>query len=195
MKLSFNYDKRNQKFQTSSGYRSFYSVDLPFLSDTYTLKNYYSNAYYFNLFEKNISSISFYLESANSLKDKDIKLSERIKIPSKRLRGFENGRVGPKDGADYIGGNYAYSINFSSNIPKLFEDSQNLDFLFFTDIADLWGVDYDSSLNDNEIRSSIGLGLDWFSPIGPMNFSIAQPITKADSDKTESFRFNLGTTF
>ena len=195
LKLSFNYDKRNQKFQTTSGFRSFYSLDLPFISDTFTLKNYYTHAYYFNLFEKNISSISFYLESANSLKDKDIKLSERIKIPSKRLRGFENGRVGPKDGADYIGGNYAYSINFSSNIPKLFEDSQNLDFLFFTDIADLWGVDYDSSLNDNEIRSSIGLGLDWFSPIGPMNFSIAQPITKADSDKTETFRFNLGTTF
>ena len=195
LKLSFNYDKRDQKFQTSSGFKSFYSLDLPFISDTFTLKNYYTHSYYFNLFEKNVSTISFYLESANALKDKDVKLSERIKIPSKRLRGFENGRVGPKDGGDYIGGNYAYSINFSSNIPKLFEDSQNLDFLFFTDIADLWGVDYDSSLNDNEIRSSIGLGLDWFSPIGPMNFSIAQPITKADSDKTESFRFNLGTTF
>ena len=51
------------------------------------------------------------------------------------------------------------------------------------------------SLDKNEIRSSIGIGLDWFSPIGPMNFSLAQPVTKAKSDKTESFRFNLGTTF
>ena len=195
LQLSFNYDKRNQKFQTSSGFRTFYSLDLPFLSDTYTVKNNYTHSYYFNLFEKNISNISFYLESAHSLKDKDIKLSERIKIPSKRLRGFESGRVGPKDGGDFVGGNYAYSINFSSNIPQLFQDSQNVDFLFFTDIADLWGVDYDSSLNDNEIRSSVGLALDWFSPIGPMNISIAQPITKADGDKTETFRFNLGTTF
>jgi len=56
-------------------------------------------------------------------------------------------------------------------------------------------VDYDSSLDNGDIRSSLGLGLDWFSPIGPMNFSIAQPITKANGDKTESFRFNLGTTF
>ena len=194
LKLSFNYDKRNQKFQTSSGFRSFYSR-FTFLSDTYTIKNYYSNAYYFNLFNKNISSISLYLESANSLKDKDIKLSERIRIPSKRLRGFENSRIGPKDGKDYVGGNYAYSVNFSTNIPQLFQDSQNVDFLFFTDIADIWGVDYNSALNDNKIRSSIGLALDWFSPVGPMNFSIAQPITKADSDKTETFRFNLGTTF
>lgn len=195
LKLDLNLDKRNQKFQTSAGYRSFYSLDLPILSDTYTVTNYYNHSYYFDLFEKNISSISFYLEAANSLQNKDIKLSERIKIPSRRLRGFESGRVGPKDGDDYIGGNYAYTLNFASTIPQIFEESQNVDILFFTDIADIWGVDYDSSLDKNEIRSSIGIGLDWFSPIGPMNFSLAQPITKADGDKTESFRFNLGTTF
>jgi len=195
VELDFNYDKRNQKFQTSSGFRSFYSLDMPIISDTNTLKNYYNHSYYFDLFEKNISSVSFYLETANSLNNKDIKLSERITIPSRRLRGFESGRVGPKDGDDFIGGNYAYSLNFSSTIPQLFEESQNVDFLFFTDIADIWGVDYDSSLDDNKIRSSIGLALDWFSPIGPLNFSLAQPISKAKGDKTETFRFNLGTTF
>ncbi len=195
LKLDLNYDKRNQKFQASSGFRSFYSVDIPLISDTNTLKNFYSHSYYFNLFEKNISSISLYLETANSIKNKDVKLSERITIPSKRLRGFEAGRVGPKDGDDYIGGNYAYSLNFSSTIPQIFEESQNVDFLFFADAADIWGVDYDSSLDNSEIRSSIGIALDWFSPIGPMNFSLAHPITKADGDKTESFRFNLGTTF
>ena len=195
LKLDFNYDKRNQKFQTSSGFRSFYSADIPIISDTNTFKNYFTQSYYFDLFEKNISSFSIYLETANSISNKDIKLSERITIPSKRLRGFEAGRVGPKDGDDYIGGNYAYSLNFSSTIPQIFEESQNVDFLFFADAADIWGVDYNSSLDKNEIRSSIGFALDWFSPIGPMNFSLAHPITKADGDKTESFRFNLGTTF
>ena len=62
-----------------------------------------------------------YLQSANSLNNKDIKLSERISIPSNRLRGFEDGRVGPKDGDDFIGGNYAYSL-ILLNIPQLFED-------------------------------------------------------------------------
>ena len=62
----------------------------------------YNHSYYFDLFDKNISSISIYLETANSLQNKDIKLSERIRIPSRRLRGFESGRVGPKDGDDYI---------------------------------------------------------------------------------------------
>ena len=67
---------------------------------------------------------------------------------------------------------------------------------FFIDTANVWGVDYNSSLNDGgSIRSSTGVALDWFSPVGPLNFSLAYPITKKDGDKTETFRFNLGTTF
>jgi len=193
--LSMNYDKRNQKFQTSSGFKSFYSLNMPVVSDTNTMKNYYNYSKYFGFFNNNFSSISLYLQSAHSLNNKDIKLSERITIPSSRLRGFESGRVGPKDGDDFIGGNYAYSVNFSSNIPQLFENSQNLDVLIFADAADIWGVDYNSSIKGDGIRSSVGVGLDWMSPVGPMNFTLAYPISKEAGDKTESFRFNLGTTF
>ena len=195
IKLNMNYDKRNQKFQTSSGFKSYYSLELPIISDTSTIKNYYNYSHYFSFFEKNFSSISLYLQSANSLNNKDIKLSERLTLPSSRLRGFEAGRVGPKDGNDYIGGNYSYSLNLSSNVPNILEESQNLDFLIFMDAADIWGVDYNSSIKGNGVRSSIGVALDWLSPIGPMNFSLAYPITKKSSDKTETFRFNLGTTF
>jgi outer membrane protein insertion porin family len=194
--LDFNYDKRNQKFQTSSGFRSFYSLDLPVISDTNTLKNYYNYSTYFGLFNQSISSIKLFLETANSLTNEDIKLSERIKIPSSKLRGFESGRIGPKDGEDFIGGNFAYTLNFSSTIPKLLEESQSVDFLFFIDAANIWGVDYDNSLDDSgSIRSSTGVALDWYTPIGPLNFSLAYPITKENGDKTETFRFNLGTTF
>jgi outer membrane protein insertion porin family len=195
IKLDMNYDKRNQKFQTTSGFKSFYSLDMPIISDTNTLKNYYNYSHYFDFFEKNFSSISFHFETANSLNDKNIKLSERINIPSSRLRGFEAGRVGPKDGDDFIGGNYSYSINFASNVPQLFEESQNLDFLIFADAADIWGVDYNSSIKGNGIRSSVGVALDWMSPVGPMNFTLAYPLSKKTGDKTESFRFNLGTSF
>ena len=194
--FDFIYDKRNQKFQTSSGFKSFYSIDVPIVSEKNTLKNNYNYSYYFDLFDNNISTFSFFLKTANSINNKDIKLSERINIPSSKLRGFESGRVGPKDGDDFIGGNYAYAMNFSSTIPQFFEESQNVDFLFFIDAANLWGVDYDSSLDDNgSIRSSTGVALDWFSPIGPLSFSLAYPITKKNGDKDETFRFNLGTSF
>ena len=196
LNINFDYDKRNQKFQTSDGIRSQYFIDLPLLSETATFTNTYLFKYFTELYENNISNISLYLRSSTSLKNEDIKLSERIILPSSRLRGFERGKIGPKDGEDFIGGNYAAAINFSSTIPQILENSENIDVIFFVDAGNVWGVDYfDGDDEGSEIRSSIGLGLDWLTPIGPLNFTLATAITKAESDKTETFRFNLGTTF
>ena len=196
LNLNLDYDKRNQKFQTSDGFRSRYFLDLPVISDTNTISNTYTYKYYTELYENNRSNISFYVKSSNSISGDDIKLSERIFLPSNNLRGFEKGKIGPKDGKDFIGGNYASSVNISSTLPQILENSENIDFLFFIDAANVWGVDYDSSINDNsKIRSSIGIGIDWMTPIGPLNFTFAEPISKANTDITESFRFNLGTTF
>ena len=47
----------------------------------------------------------------------------------------------------------------------------------------------------NKIRSTTGLGASWLSPIGPMTFTFSQNLSKASTDVTESFNFNLGTTF
>ena len=123
-------------------------------------------------------------------------MSERLSIPSSRLRGFESGKVGPKDGNDFIGGNYVATMNFTSTLPKILEDNQDIDILFFVDAANIWGVDYDSSIdNSSTLRSSIGLAVDWFTAIGPLNFSLTETLTKKDTDVTESFRFNIGTSF
>ena len=196
IKLNLDYDKRNQKYRTSKGFRSFYNLDLPVISETSTLTNTYDYKYFTELFEDNITTAGFLIKSANSIVNEDIKLSERLFVPSRKLRGFEYGKVGPKDGDDYIGGNYLTSINFNTTIPQLFPNAQNFDFLFFVDAANVWGVDYDSSIdNNNSIRSSIGLSIDWMTVVGPLNFSLAQPITKSNTDVTETFRFNLGTTF
>ena len=92
IKFNLNYDKRNQKFQTSDGFKSYYSLDLPLISETNTIKNYYNYSHYFDFFEKNFSSISIYLQSAHSLNNKNIKLSERItylQIDLEALKGVE----------------------------------------------------------------------------------------------------------
>ena len=196
LKFNFDYDKRNQKFKTTDGFRSYYSIDLPLISDTNTLTNSYNYKVFNEFYENNITAFSISLSSANSISDDDIKLSERLFIPSRKLRGFETGKVGPKDGEDFIGGNYLTTFNAQTNVPAIFENAQNLDAVIFFDMASLWGVDYDSSLDDGgKLRSSFGIGIDWFTIVGPLNFSLTQVITKEDTDKTESFRFNLGTTF
>ena len=196
LNLTFTQDKRNQKFQTTSGHLSRYGIDIPIISDTNSFINEYSYRYYTELYEQNVSSFGLTLSSAFSIDDNDVKLSERLFIPGSRLRGFETGKVGPKDGNDFIGGNYLATLNFSSTLPQLLPNSQNTDISFFIDVANIWGVDYDSSLDDsNELRSSVGIALDWFSVLGPMSFSLAQPITKGTNDVSETFRFNIGTSF
>jgi len=194
--LNFSYDKRNNKFKPSDGFINRYYLDIPFISDTNTLSNTFDYKVYKELYKDNVSSLSFYLQTSDSLSNDNIKLTERNFLPSNKLRGFTLGGIGPKEGNDFIGGNYASSFNLSSTLPQILQENENIDFLIFFDAANVWGVDYDSTIDDsNTIRSSIGLGVDWFTPLGPLNFSLAQPLTKDKNDSTETFRFNLGTTF
>ena len=196
LNLNLDYDKRNQKYRPTDGFKSSYSINLPLISDNNSLTNTYIFTVYKELYQENVTKFSFFAKSANSLTNDNIKLSERIYLPGSRLRGFVRGGVGPKDGNDFIGGNYASSVNIQTSVPQLLPNIQNMDVSMFFDAGNVWGVDYDSGLSDtNKIRSSIGVGVDWFTVIGPLSVSFSHPISSVDTDKTESFKFNLGTTF
>ena len=197
---SFNYglslNKLNQNFQPSSGFKSTFFQSLPIYSDDYSIENKYDFVKYYSPNENAILSFRFLAQSINSLTGDDVRISKRIYIPSKRLKGFEFGKIGPKDGNDYIGGNYATALNFATTLPGIFKDLETIDFSFFVDAGNVWGIDYSDTINDNsKIRTSSGLAVDWLTPIGPLSFSFAKPITKADTDRTENFRFDIGTTF
>lgn len=189
-------DKRDQFYQPSDGYRSIFSQKVPLnISDNQTLINSYEITSYYEYFDNVVASMSLLAKAANSFGDDDVRISDRLYMPSKKLRGFEAGKVGPIDNGDFVGGNYITALNFTTNLP-IFESLETMTFNLFYDAANVWGVDYNSSINDsNAIRSSTGIGVDWYTPIGPLNFSLSQPLTKKSTDVTESFRFNLGTTF
>ena len=191
-----DYDMRNQKFQTSDGFRSYFTQSIPIYSDEFAFSNSYDFKIWNKLPNEMVTSLSFFGKHVNSLNGEDVRITNRFYIPRSKLRGFKVRQVGPVDGKDYIGGNYATTINFDTTLPMLFPSLENIDFKYFIDTANLWGVDYSSSIDDsNEIRASTGLLVDWFTPIGPLNFSISQDLNKVSTDKTESFQFNLGTTF
>ena len=83
-----------------------------------------------------------------------------------------------------------------STIPYDLQTQENMDLKIFFDAGNIWGVDYSSSLDDsNSIRTSTGFALEIITPVGPLSFSYAEAISKASTDKTESFKFQLGTTF
>jgi outer membrane protein insertion porin family len=192
---SILYDQRNQSYQPSDGYFSQFRQVIPLISNKYTLSNTYDYKTYHKIANEFIGSFSFHFKTINSLDDSDVIISERINLSGSKLRGFESGKIGPKDNLDYIGGNYASAVTLATTLPNVLPSLQNVDFNLFLDMGNVWGVDYNDSLNINQIRSAAGIAVDLLTPIGPLNFVIAKPIAKANTDKTESFRFDLGTTF
>jgi len=197
-KYSIDQDLRDSSFDPTRGNITTFYQEVPIVSGNNELINTFSFTQYKTLSKINntIGKASIFLKSANSLSDENVRISKRAQIPYSRLRGFERGKVGPKDGDDYIGGNYVAALNLSTNLPSIMSTVDIIDFNYFIDVANVWGVDYSSQVDDSStIRSSTGLGVDLLTPVGPLSFSFSKPITKKSSDKTETFRFNLGTTF
>ena len=190
------YDTRNRAFMPTSGSIISFNQGLPIFADKKAMSNTFTFTNYKSFSEDIIGAGKFYISSITWLDDDDVRLSKRQNLSTRRLRGFEKNKIGPIDGNDHIGGNYAAAINFEANLPNLLPDTYKTDIGLFLDMGNVWGVDYDSSIDDsNKIRASTGAAASWTSPIGPLTFVLSTNISKASTDKTESFNFNLGTTF
>ena len=193
---SFTFDKRDRAFMPTSGNITTFSQELPIYADKSFIGNTFSSSFYKSLNENIVGATKIYLSSINGLNNDDVRLSKRKGISQKRLRGFKKNKIGPVDGNDHIGGNYVAALNFETNLPNILPDNTNADLGFFLDFANIWGVDYSDDIDESsKLRSSTGVNATWISPIGPLTFVFSQNISKASTDETESFSFNLGTTF
>ncbi len=189
-------DTRDRPFMPTSGSVFAFSQSLPIYADKSFIANRFTTSNYKQLNENVVGVGKFYLATINGLGSDDVRISKRQSLSSNRLRGFERNKIGPVDSNDHIGGNYAAAVNFEANLPNILPENTNADMSVFLDFGNVWGVDYDSGLDDsNKIRSSTGIVANWMSPVGPMNFVFSQNISKAETDKTQGFKFNLGTTF
>ena len=188
-------DKRNQSFQPTDGDRIVFKQSLPVYADSPTILNGLEYVNYYSPIDDITTSFRFFSRAVNGFGDEDVRISERVFVPSKYLRGFEAGRIGPVDSGEHVGGNLATAVGFNTSFPNMFK-AINADLSFFFDTANVWGVDYKDQWGESsKIRSSFGTSVDWLTPIGPLNFSLSQAITKKATDLEESFRFDLGTTF
>jgi outer membrane protein insertion porin family len=88
LKLNLFYDKRNQKFNTSRGFFNSYKSNVPLISDNNTFTNSFETKYFTELYDKNISTFSIFLKSANSITNDDIKLSEKIIYTIQKIKRF-----------------------------------------------------------------------------------------------------------
>ena len=198
--LSFDYgillDNRDRVYAPTDGYITSFSQAIPIYADAPYIKNSIGFTKYKTFNPDALGKFKFYATGINGLNDEDVRLNKRAKLSTSMLRGFESGKVGPKDGKEFIGGNYAYATNFELNLPNLLPEYTKTDVGLFLDFANIWKVDYDKQIDDsNKIRSSVGVNTSWISPVGPMTFVFSQNLAKANTDVTETFNFKLGTTF
>ena len=192
----FSHDGRDRSFMPTKGSIFGFEQSFPFYADKSFISNTITYSKYNSFTENFIGAGKIYLSSINGINDDEVRISKRKTLSTKRLRGFERNKIGPMDGKDHVGGNYAAAVNLEANLPNLLPENTRTDVSLFLDFGNLWGVDYDSTIDEsNDIRSSTGVAASWNSPLGPMTFILSTNLSKASTDETESFNFNLGTTF
>ena len=191
---SLKLNKLDQNYQPTEGYKASFLQTLPIYTDDLTVENTFNASKYHSVSDNLILSGKLFIKAVNSFED-EVRVSRRVYIPSSKLRGFESGKIGPKEGNEFIGGNYGTALNLNTTLPNVLSGYENIDVNLFLDAANLWHVDYNSSLESNKIRSATGVAVNWFTVIGPLTFSYAIPLAEESTDKTEKFRFRIGTSF
>ncbi|MDD2843600.1 MAG: outer membrane protein assembly factor BamA [Rhodoferax sp.] len=115
------------------------------------------------------------------------------------VRGFEQGSLGPNEQADGLGTSLGGSrkVNVNMEILAPFPGAGNdrtLRMYGFWDVG-MVGGDNAMNANANDLRSSVGVGISWISPVGPLRLAFAKPIRKFDNDRIQNLQFQIGTSF
>ena len=193
------YDLRDSRIDPTDGYyvrfgQEFAGVggDANFLKHTLTFGNFYSVADGWVLSALARAGHVFGI-------DDDVRIVDRFFLGGRRLRGFEPSGVGPRDSetGDALGGNMFYSLSGELGFPLGLPDELNLRGAVFTDVGSLTTIDESGPelLDESAPRLSIGAGINFRSPLGPIRLDFARALIKEDFDRTETFRFSFGTRF
>jgi outer membrane protein insertion porin family len=109
------------------------------------------------------------------------------------VRGFSGGTLGPRDAnGDPLGGNRKMNMSLEA-LSALPGGDRSLRVLTFVDAGQVWGEGQPIRFSD--VRASVGFGLAWISPIGPMKISYGVPVRTQPGDQLQRFQFQIGTGF
>ena len=191
-------DKRNSRYKPSNGYNIEVNQDIAGLGGTsYYFKNSAEFNTYKKLSKKLIGSFKFQFGNVNGYNGEYAPLSSNFKLGGKKLRGFKQGKIGPRTGNSFTGGQYYYVTSLETNID--FDiDAFDITSTLFLDAGSVWGLEnpaYSSIDDDHEMRSSIGVNFNWDSAIGPINIIYANILESETTDTTDNLYFDIGYNF
>ena len=175
-----NYINFNNAIETPT------SSNNGFIRNIITFKKFYSN-------NDNIFAFQTKIGNIFSLNNNDILTDDKFALGGRWLRGFDNYGAGPRNSrTSYVGGNnlivtkldYSYEITNKSNFPIYLN--------IFNDYGLIWENKTKPNQTDNNIRSSAGFGIKYYSPIGPIGFTWGFPLIDEEYDIKRMFLFSVG---
>jgi outer membrane protein insertion porin family len=191
--------------------------------DVTYLKTALDTKYYTSLVSEIVSMIHLQGGVLSKVGNNDLRMLDHFQMGPNLVRGFASNGIGPRDityasyGAtgDALGGTKYWGASMELQMPFWFLPKEvGLKGAVYADAGSLWGyqgptswaatgevntkacptcgLQYDDS---SVVRSSVGVGLIWASPFGPLRFDYAVPLTKGKYDVVQEFRFGGGTSF
>jgi len=198
------YDRRDSRVEPTEGYYLRMNNEYAGIGgDQYFVRNNFGAGEFFPVAEQTVLSLTGSLGVISGLNGKPVRITERYFLGGDNLRGFANMGVSPRDAYtnDALGGLWEYNgsaqLKFPLGLPEEFGIAGRL----FSDFGAVGNTETSTVTTGNPVsqssspRISVGTGISWKSPMGPVAVDLAMPIKKDSSDKTQIFHFNFGTRF
>lgn len=166
--------------------------------------------YYHELFEDVIGIARVQGGHVRAFGNQRLRIVDHYFLGPSLVRGFESSGIGPRDistadaAANAVGGTTYFGGSLEVQFPMpILPRTLGMRGAVFADAGTLFGYKGNTQFtggnivvrDDRKIRSSVGVGLLWNSPLGPIRFDYAVATSKAQGDRTQAFRFSGGTSF
>ncbi len=195
--LGWSHDTRNRTVFPTKGFKQSISTDFVFPNSALTFYKLYSSTRWYspitNFFTLSLNAEVSYGDAYGDTTD--LPFFEKFYAGGARsVRGYRSSSLGPQENFSSVGGNLRTVANVEVVFPPPFAlESSSVRMSVFFDTGNVFASldDYESSA----LRDSVGISLLWLSPLGPLSFSLAEPLNDRAGDEIETFQFTLGTFF
>lgn len=199
---ALTYDKRNSRREPTAGYNITLSNSYSGLGGNVKyLNNKLSGSIYYTPLEDVTINGRATIGNVMKVSSQPIRMVDSIFLGNESFRGFSYGGLGPRDARtkDPLGGTAYWVVTLETLFPVGLPNEFGVKGSVFTDIGAVWktaqsipGID----INDSKsARVSVGVGISWKSPLGPLRLDYAIPIKKQSFDEPERFLFGVSSRF
>ena len=195
-----SYDTRDSRFDPREGAIATLSTQFAGVGGNVKfLKTTVGAGYYFPLADDLTLSFNGEVGRIDGIGE-DTRASDRFFLGGTSFRGFEFAGIGPRDANtdDALGGKNFYTATTEFSFPIGLPSDIEIRGRVFSIVGSVWDLDNNTTAvidDENTPRISVGTGITWNSPFGPVLIDLALPVIKEDFDESELLSFSFGTRF